>query len=264
MEKLMITATTANSWIYPDLKNWAQDDDHLVKDAVDCAKAGAAIVHVHLPRGRENSIVERIRAQTDALIQAGMSSESIPQRKGDFEAKPDMMSVILNHHAEHFTGIQVDRVHSLEELEQYCILFRESGIRPEWEVWNTGSLWNLAYLRKKGLISTPVIMTLFFGWPGGTWSPPTAEEFFHRVRHVPTDGAYAVSAMGEEQTLLAMLSIASGGHVRVGTEDWPFIRPGEKATNNATLVARMARIARELGREVATPTEARRILKLDT
>ena len=173
MEKLIITATTANSWIYPDLKNWAGNDKDLVEDAVKCAEAGAAVIHIHLPRGREVDVVKRLRDRTEALVQAGMSSEPIPDRKGDFTARPDMMSVILNHHAEQFTEVEVNRLHPVSELEEYCKRCRDSGIKPEWEVWNSGSYWNLRYLRDKGLLDPPSILTLFFGWPGGTWSPST-------------------------------------------------------------------------------------------
>jgi 3-keto-5-aminohexanoate cleavage enzyme len=264
VENVIITATTANSWIYPDVKNWAENDKDLVEDAVKCAEAGAALLHIHLPRGREKELVQRLRDRTDAIIQAGMSSEPILERKGDFDARPDMMSIILNHHAEQFTSVEVDRLHPLSELEEYCKRCRDSGIKPEWEVWNTGSYWNLRYLENKGLLDPPSVITLFFGWPGGTWSPPTPDEFFHRVSHMPKDCRYTVSVMGEEQTLVAVLAIASGGNVRVGTEDWPFVRAGVKARNNAEIVSRMVSIAQQIGREPASPREARRILGLSS
>lgn len=173
-----------------------------------------------------------------------------------------MMSIILNHHAEQFTGIEVDRLHPLGELEDYCIRCREHGIKPEWEVWSTGSYWNLGHLQRKGLLQPPSVLTLFFGWPGGTWSPPTPDEFFHRTRYIPPECIYSVSVMGVEQTQIAMLSIVSGGNVRVGTEDWPFLRPGKKAKNNAEIVSRMANISGELGREIASPQETRKMLGL--
>ena len=151
-KKLIITATTANSWIYPDVKNWAQNPEELVEDVVQCYEAGAAIAHVHLPRGREVDVVERIRERCDIIIQAGMSSESIPKREGDFKAKPEMMSIILNHHAEHFTEMNVDVLHPIAELEEYCAKCKETNIKPEWEVWHMGSFWTLNYLIDKGLL----------------------------------------------------------------------------------------------------------------
>jgi len=263
MEKLIITATTANSWLYPELRNWAADTDSLIEDAVRCAEAGAAVLHVHLPRSAEAAtVVQRLRQRTDAVIQAGMSSCPVEERRTDFEARPDLISIILNHHDEHFARLHVDRLHSLAEFEAYhreCAVF---GVKPEWEVWHTGSYWNLRYLIDRGWFRGPHILTLFFGWPGGTWSPPTADSYLFRVRHMPPDCLHTVSVMGREQTAIAALAVAMGGNVRVGTEDYPFIREGVPAKNNAELVARMARLSREMGREVASPAEARKILGL--
>ena len=261
-EKLIITATNANSWIYPDVKNWPDPDN--VKDLVDdiykSYESGASIAHVHLPLGKEVETVNLIREKCDIIIQAGMSSYPIEKRDLTFEAKPDMMSVILNHHDEHFTQIHVNQIHSLEELEQYCKKLKNYSIKPEWEVWHTGSFWNLNYLINKDLIEPPHVLTFFFNWPGGTWSPPTPDEYIHRLKYMPNNCVHTISVMGKEQTTIATLAISIGGNVRVGTEDYPFIREGIPAKNTAELVERIVKIAKEMGREVATPSEARKIL----
>ena len=259
-EKLIITATTANSWIFPDVKNWAETTDQLVEDVLKCYEAGAAIAHVHLPRGKEVEVVKRIREKCDIIIQVGMSSESIPKRKGDFESKPDMMSVILNHHAEKFTQVTVNVLHPLEELEEYCKNCKKYNIKPEWEVWHTGSYWNLQYLIDNRLIEGPHYLTLFFNWPGGTWSPPTFEEYVHRVRNMPQNCLYSVSVMGEEQTKIAVLALTRGGNIRVGTEDYPFIENKVPAKNNAEIVEKYVSISKYVDREVADPSEARKII----
>ncbi|MBD3253549.1 MAG: 3-keto-5-aminohexanoate cleavage protein [Candidatus Lokiarchaeota archaeon] len=263
-EKIVITATTANSWIYPEIKNWAQSTDELVEDAVKCYEAGAAIAHVHLPRGEEVETVKRIREQCDVLIQAGMSSESIPQREGDFNARPDMLSIILNHHAENFPGAIVDVLHPLKELEDYCRKCQEFNIKPEWEVWHTGSYWNLNYLTDKGLLNwaLPHVLTLFFNWPGGTWSPPTFDSYLHRTRYIPPNSVHTVSAMGDEHTRMIVMAISHGGNIRVGTEDYPFLEKGVPAKDNAEIVSRIVDICKYMGREVADPSEARKILGL--
>jgi 3-keto-5-aminohexanoate cleavage enzyme len=261
-DKLVITATTANSWIHPEVKNWAESTDALVKDIVECAQAGAAIAHVHLPLGQEQDIVRRIREQTDVIIQGGMSSYPIEQRESTFKAKPDMMSIILNHHDEHFTELSVNQLHPLDELERYCKRCQSLRIKPEWEVWHTGSFWNLQYLIDKGLLKPPHVLTLFFNWPGGTWSPPTPDEYLHRLRYMPRDCIHTVSVMGEEQMKIVGLAIATGGNVRVGTEDNPFISSSVAAKNNAEIVSRAVHLSREMGREVADPSEARKLIGL--
>lgn len=265
MEKMIITATTANSWLNPQLKNWAQNDEDLIKDAIQCAEAGASILHVHLPRSKKaTEIVQRIREKTDAIIQAGMSSFPIEQRETDFQCTADMISIILNHHDEHFTEMHVNRLHSLEEFELYCRKCKEYNIKPEWEVWHTGSYWNLNYMIEKGWIQGPHVLTLFFNWPGGTWSPPTADYYLFLLNHMPKNCLHTVSTMssGKEQTLIATLAIAHGGNVRVGTEDNPYISDGVPAKNNAQIIARMVKLCKEMGREVADPSEARKIIGL--
>ncbi|MFX1588115.1 MAG: 3-keto-5-aminohexanoate cleavage protein [Promethearchaeota archaeon] len=261
-EKLIITATTANSWIFPEVKNWADTNDALIEDIVKCYEAGAAIAHVHLPRGAEVETIKRIREKCDIVIQAGMSSYPIEDRTPDFHARPDMLSVILNHHDEHFTELKVNQIHDLDELEQYCISLKKFNIKPEWEVWHTGSYWNLNYLINKNLLTPPHVLTLFFNWPGGTWSPPTPDEYLHRIKYMPSNCLHTISVMGKEQTKIAVLAIMHGGNVRVGTEDYPFIKENIPAKNNAELVARMVRLSKEMGRETADPSEARKILSL--
>ncbi|NVM29889.1 MAG: 3-keto-5-aminohexanoate cleavage protein [Candidatus Helarchaeota archaeon] len=258
--KLIITVTTANSWIYPEAKNWPVTIDELIEDVVKSYEAGAAIAHIHLMKGHEEEIVDRVREQCDVIIQAGMSSDPIEERQALFDARPDMASIILNHHDESFTDVQVYRLHTRDELEQYCKKCDEFQIKPEWEVWNTGSLWNLNYLIKKNLVKPPYFLSTFFNWPGGAWSPPDPDEFFLRKKYYPSKSIYTISCMGPEQATIAKLAILHEGHVRVGTEDFPYIKEGVVAKDNTEIVTRMASLSKELGRDIATPSEARKII----
>ena len=263
MEKMILTSTSANSWIHPDVKNWPDPEsvEELIQNAVEVYEAGATIYHVHLPRDeRAFDIVNGIRDNCDIIIQAGMSSFPIEQRPNDFKSKPDMISIILNHHDEHFTRMHVNAIHTLEEYEAYAIKCKEFGIEPEFEIWHSGSWWNLQYLIDKGLLTPPHVCTLFFDWPGGTWSPATADSYLFRVKYMPKDVMHTVSIMSEKQTVIATLAILNGGNVRVGTEDYPFIRSGIPAKNNAEIVKRMVTLSKEMDRDVATPSEARKIL----
>ena len=94
-------------------------------------------------------------------------------------------------------------------------------------------------------------------------SLPTEKALIYMVDHLPKNCIWNVSVMNPvKQWDLLSLAVSLGGHVRVGYEDNPYMAPGEFAKNNAVLVERMVGIARGLGREVATPDEARRILGL--
>lgn len=259
-EKLIITVTLAHSWIYTDIKNYPVTSEEIVDMACKCCEAGASIAHIHTPKGVAKEIVDAIREKCDIIIQLGMSSDPIEQRKELFDSQPDMISVILNHHDECFAEVEVNKIHSRKELEEYCKIFRETGIKPEFENWHHGSVWNLNHLIKKKLLDKPYYQTLFFGWPGGTWSPPVPDEFFHRIKYLPGGSVYAVSIMGSEQNVIVPLAIAVGGHVRVGTEDYPLISEGVPAKSNVEIVQKTLKLSKEMGREVATPSEARKII----
>jgi 3-keto-5-aminohexanoate cleavage enzyme len=116
---------------------------------------------------------------------------------------------------------------------------------------------------QKGLLKTPVWTTFFLGWRGGSFTPPTAEAAIFNHHHLPKGFNYSTSVMDpKEHWKVLTTAIILGGHVRVGMEDNPFLTPGEYASSNAQLVEKIVRIARELGREIATPAEARRICGL--
>jgi len=263
-KKIIITANTANSLVYPEVKNWGKTTEEIIDDVVECYEAGASIAHIHLPRGEEIETVKRIREKCDIIIQAGMSSETISQRKGDFDAKPEMMSVMLNHHTEHYNQVIIEVLHPIKELEEYCLKLKNANIKPEWELWHTGSSWNLDYLIKERLLewSNPHILTFFFNWPGGLWSPPNYQEYMYRKKFMPSNSIHTVSVMGEDQMKLLVFVLTHGGNIRVGTEDYPFIKKNLQAKNNAEIVRNYVDICRHVRRDVADPSEARKMLGL--
>jgi 3-keto-5-aminohexanoate cleavage enzyme len=113
---------------------------------------------------------------------------------------------------------------------------------------------------QRGLLKTPVWTTFFLGWRGGSYTPPTTEAMLFNHHHLPEGFHYSTSVMDpQEQWKVLTTAIILGGHVRVGMEDNPFLTPGQYATSNAQLVEKIVRIARELGREIASPAEARTI-----
>jgi 3-keto-5-aminohexanoate cleavage enzyme len=259
-EKLIITVTTANAWIYPHAKNYPTTPEEIANTVFHCYEAGASIAHVHLPKNKCKQTVALIRDKCDIVIQAGMSSDPIEKRQELFDANPDMVSVILNHHDEAFAGMELNRLHPRKELEAYCEVCRKTNIKPEFEVWHHGSVWNLNYLVEKKLIDPPYFLTLFLGWPGGTWSPPTRDELFHRLKYLPAKCVCSVSVMGPDQDIILPYAIELGNHIRIGTEDYPYIRKGVVAIDNSELVRKIVKIGKKKGRQIADPSEARTII----
>jgi 3-keto-5-aminohexanoate cleavage enzyme len=249
---LIITATPNVCWLEPDVP-YPRTLEEMVAEARRCEAAGARVLHVHADDWRP--MVAALRAGTRMLIQCGMSSVLVAGRMDIFESRADMISVIANHHDEAFAQGDTHELHPREELVEYAHLAREYGVRLEWEVWHTGSIWNLNYLIDAGLLDPPHITTLFFGWPGGTWSPPTVEEYLYRRSYLPPDCAVTVSVMDPAQMDIIAAAIRAGDNVRVGTEDRPYGRGGARATTSE-LVAEVAELAAALGRPLASRDEA--------
>lgn len=256
---LIITATPNKCWLEPEL-SYPDTIADVAEECARCEAAGAAVLHLH-SHTEWIPMLAAVRAASNAIVQCGMSSFLIDERLDIFTQHGDMISVIANHHDEAFPEGNVNVLHPMEELIRYCELGIQYSVRPEWEIWHSGSVWNIEYLLKNTTLVEPVITTLFFGWPGGTWSPPTVEEYLNRRRMMPKQCAVTVSVMGPERYGVLAAAITSGDHVRVGTEDYARNRWGTPA-QASELVAEVVQIADALGRKVATPDEARELLNL--
>jgi 3-keto-5-aminohexanoate cleavage enzyme len=257
MNPLIIIATPNISWLQPQVP-YPRTPEAIAEEACRCQEAGATILHTHA-EGQWAEVLQAVRGRSDIIIQCGMSSLPIPDRMAVFESKGDMISIILNHHDEAFVGADFNVLHPKEELVEYVRLCKRHDVIPEWEVWHSGSIWNLNYLIEKKLLKPPYVTTLFFGWPGGTWSPPTIEEYLYRRRLMPQGCVCNVSIMGEGQREIIAAAILNGDNVRVGTEDLPFDRSG-KLVDTPALVAEAAEMAHALGRPLATVAQARKMI----
>jgi len=260
MDPLIIVATPNTCWLKPGV-DYPKTPAAIAKEAKLCLENGAAVLHQHA-EGQWKKVIRAVRASCDIIVQSGMSSLEIEDRMDCFREKSDMLSIILNHHDEVFTEVDCLKLHSRQELERYAQLCAKYRVAPEFEVWHSGSIWNLNHLIKKKLLRRPYITTLFFGWPGGTWSPPTVEEYRYRRRLLPPGCAVTVSIMHEDQIKILTAAILQGDHVRVGTEDYPYLKSGKLAKTHE-LVAEIASISRSLGRPVASVKQARKMLGLE-
>jgi 3-keto-5-aminohexanoate cleavage enzyme len=254
---LVIVATPNICWLNPDVK-YPRETPEIIEEAVLCREAGAAVLHTHA-EGRWKDVICGVRERSDIIIQSGMSSIPLQERIELFEEKSDMVSIIASHHAEAFAQVNCDVLHPLAELREYCAACRKYGVKPEWEIWHSGSIWNLRRLIEEGLLDPPYITTFFLGWPGGTWSPPTVQEYLYRRSLMPEDCVITVSIMCEEQMDILAAAITQGDNVRVGTEDWPCLQNGKIAATHE-LVKEIADISRSLGREAASPSIAREMM----
>jgi 3-keto-5-aminohexanoate cleavage enzyme len=138
---------------------------------------------------------------------------------------------------------------------------RQLGITPELEVYEAGMLETAFRMAKQGILREPLHFQFVLGVPGGMSGDP--RNLVHLVSLLPSNQFHwGVAGVGRFQLPLAVQAMVMGGHVRVGFEDNIFYHKGELAQSNAQLVARISRLAHELGREVATPEQARELLKI--
>ncbi len=259
MQPLMITATPNVSWLHPEV-DYPRTSETIATEACLCSENGASILHTHA-EGQWAETIQAVRNQSEIIIQCGMSSLPIPERMAAYAHRADMISIILNHHDEAFPLTECSVLHSRLELAEYAHLNHEYGLVPEFEVWHAGSIWNLNYLIQRELVKPPYVTTLFFGWPGGTWSPPTVEEYLYRRKLMPPGCLCNVSVMGDGQREVLTAAILTGDHVRVGTEDNPFNHAGQVVTTHE-LVGEIAEIAQVIGRPLATIDQARKLTGL--
>lgn len=236
--------------------------------AARCRKAGASLIHIHArdPNGKPTldpqvfaQIHRLISERTDLIVQistggrAGMEAEA--RSAAVRLLRPEMASLT--------TGSMnfPDRVYanSFELIEHLARTMKEAGTKPEMEVFEPGMIANAQMLVTKELAREPLHFDFVLGSRGSL--PATAKNLLYLSETIPPGSTWTVAGIGRGQLPMAVLAIVMGGHVRVGLEDNLYYRKGQLATNEQ-LVSRVARMAAEVGRPVATPEEARQILGL--
>jgi uncharacterized protein (DUF849 family) len=261
----------------------------IAESGIAAARAGAAIVHVHVrdPRSGDGSrevalyreVVERIRdSGADVVINttAGMGGDLYlnPDDPSDFADGSDLVSGIerLAHVEELLPDIctldcgslnfgegSLVYVSTPDMLRAGAKRIQELGVRPELEIFDTGHLWFANKLVAEGLVDDPPMYQLCMGIPYG--APPDPGLLAAVVAQVPQGVVWTSFAIGRMQMPWVAQSVLLGGHVRVGLEDNLYLGRGNKVTNSG-LVANAVTIITAMGAEVATPDETREILAL--
>jgi 3-keto-5-aminohexanoate cleavage enzyme len=274
--KVIVTVAQTGALVTKAMNpNLPEQPEEIEASAYDCYNEGAAIVHIHArdrdgkPTGSADvfrDIHERIRNRCNIIIQdstGGGPNLTVEQRTECLEAYPEMASLNM--------GTMVRTIgeaagtlfmNTRADIEAFITRMNQFGVKPEMEIYNLSMLGEVKNLIQKGLVQKPYWVNLILGmaYQGALAGDPMY--FTTYLQYLPQDTYFSSLGVGPAQTLVVTLAMIFGGNVRVGLEDNVYYRKGELATSNAQLVARIVRIARELGKEPATPEEARQILGL--
>jgi 3-dehydrocarnitine:acetyl-CoA trimethylamine transferase len=262
--------------------------EQIAKSSIDAAKAGAAVVHIHVrnPQTTKPSmdgalyreVVERIRASgTDVLINLttgpGARFEHDPEDptkaspastlrgpedrvRHVVELRPDICSLdmgSLNMGSRVF-------INTPQHLQTMAVAIRDIGVLPELEVFETGHLLLAKRMIETGHIKPPGMFQLCLGI---SWGQPATPEAMTYMRNLlPPGSPWFAFGISLYQFPMVAQALLLGGHVRVGLEDNLYLEKGKLAPSNAALVEKAAHIIEVLGDQVASPAEAREILGL--
>ena len=268
VDPLIITCAPVGAEVRPDQTPYLPYTPRLLGETARAIReAGAAIVHVHCRNddGTNTHSVERfreareaIRTHSDLIVQfsTGGAIGMTPQERASvLELRPEMATLTcgsVNFGDDIFEN-------SFPIMRGILKKMNEFGVRPELEIFDKGHIANARRLARERLLSLPQHVDLVLGVPGGLEA--TVQNLADLVDDLPDGCTWSVAGIGRQQLAMAMAAIAMGGHVRVGLEDNLYYSRGRLARNEE-LVARVARIAAEAGRPVASPDQARKLLGL--
>ena len=270
MDKLIITvALTGNVPTQQMNPNLPVGADEIAADVRRCADAGAVIFHVHARDKDQKPTFDIDVFKANARRIKKTAPEVIIQlstgaRAGkDWEARanpvrllPEMASFTTG--SNNLPGIVYEN--SPQFIEFLAEVFKETGVKPEIEVFEAGMISNAVYLQDKGFIVPPLHFDFVLGAPGSMAG--TVRNLLFLSESIPAGSTWTVAGIGKAEIPLAAAAIAMGGHVRVGLEDNLYLPDGSPASN-PKLVEKVVAIAKEIGREIAGPDEARTLLSLN-
>jgi uncharacterized protein (DUF849 family) len=297
--KVIITCAVTGAIHTPTMSQYLPiTPDEIAEAAIGAAKAGAAIVHLHARNPKDGrpdqdpelfrQFLPKIKAASDVVINlttGGAPTMGVDERlQPALKLKPEVASLnmgsmnfglyeMLGRYKEFqhdwekpYLAGSDDRIfkNTFKDIQRILESCRENETRFEVECYDIGHLYTCAHFLERGLIKPPLFIQSVFGIRGGIGPHP--EDVLHMKRTADRlfgDAYYwSVLGAGRNQMFIAAMSAVMGGNVRVGLEDSLWLGRGQLAKNNAEQVTKARRILEELGLQVATPSEAREMLKL--
>ncbi len=293
--KVIITAAVTGQGPTPSMSDYLPaTPKQIADDAVKAYEAGAAIVHVHARKHETGEptpdlnifreIVTDIKRRCNVVINittggAGNEKERIAVVP---EFKPELatlncgsLSGTMIHVAEKMKSYKFawEEAHIKQEdlifpntykmMREYSQICKENDTKPEIEIWDLGQVGAVAFMVMRQYVSKPLHLQFVMGGLSGMPATPGTLNFVYEyTRKVLGDFTWSVAAVGKDQIPIAAVTLALGGHVRVGMEDSLWAGYGRLARSSAEQVSKVVNIAKEMSIVPATPDEAREIIGL--
>lgn len=270
--------------------NLPETIDEQVEQACACYSEGASMIHIHArdpnnyavgtgDPGLYRQLFEKIRDKCPGIIlnltTGGSYGQPLEERLKCLTAGPDVATLALGpemyrvkikarraplSHPQDEIKLDDCSYVTYGEVETIAAMTAELGIKPELEVFHQGQLWMVNNLIEKGLVSAPYLVQLVLGSISAAYATPW--NMLALVNELPAGSLLFVAGLGPFQLPMIMMSIILGGHVRVGMEDNVYYKRGRLLNSNEEAVGRVARLAVDMNREIATPKVARAMLGL--
>ena len=272
MDKLIITvATTGGIHDKSVNPNLPEQPDEIAQDVYDCYNAGATVHHIHVrdKQGRTtgdldvySEVISKVKARCPIITQVGNGIGAVfrPDGTADIATqdermaltkivpKPDMLTINCgSFEFDYHTHTFENPIAWNTEFIRRCY---ERDIAIECECYDISHIENAKELVRRGALKEPVHYSLVLGIKGGI--PATPQMISTMVDVIPEGSSWQVITISRQQVPSTVMAMCQGANIRTGMEDNIYYRKGELVKSNAQLVERMVRIARELGREIAT------------
>lgn len=270
MEKLIITIAPTGNIPTKELNPHSPlTIDEIVEDIKKCKKLGASIAHIHVrdenlqPTSDRNlfkKVIDRLDEENIDIIKqvstGARSGENTIEWRGQMLDLNAHMASLATGSSNFANAVNANSPQLIKALAQKMY---DHNIKPEIEAFDVAMIHNAVKFAKKGILKPPLHFNLVMNVPGSI--PGTPRNLMFMVDSLPPGSTWTVCGIGYSQVTIITMAILLGGHVRTGIEDVLKMEDGSYATNEL-LVKRVVRIAKELGREIATTDEAKKILGL--
>jgi uncharacterized protein (DUF849 family) len=271
MEKVILTVATTGAWpTKADTPYVPLQPEEIADEVYACYQAGASMAHIHVRDDQDKAsmnfekfaqTVKLIRERCDIVLNlttsGGLGLSDEERMKPFVELKPEMASYDCGSMNWAHSSVFINSPSFLEKLGQ---TMKEVQVKPEIEVFDAGMVYNAEYYLKKGILDAPAHYQFVLGAPGGMTA--TVENLVFLKSLIPKDATWSALGIGKGHLPILYAALALGGNIRVGMEDNIFYAKGVLAKSNAEFVERAKRIAGEMGKEIASPADTRKILGL--